>query len=932
MAANYIPQDIEPKWQEQWDKDGLYRVTEREDKPKFYNLVMYPYPSGDLHMGHCRNYVIGDVVTRYKTMRGFNVLHPMGWDSFGLPAENAAIKRATHPRLWTERCIARMKDQMRKMGVCYAWDREVSSIDPNYYRWNQWIFLRMLERGLAYKEAAPVNWCPDCKTILANEQVIQGACWRCSAMVEKRRIEQWFLRITDYAQQLLDDLNKLTNWPERVKTMQANWIGRSEGGEVTFRSEAGDAIVVFTTRPDTLWGATFMVLAPEHPLVDKLTTPDRRDAVQEYRRQAMLQTEVDRVSTKKDKTGEFIGAYAVNPVNDQNIPIWIADYVLMTYGTGAIMAVPAHDERDFQFAMKFGIPVFPVIAPLHDRFKSQVCSGSCRPGLKDALAAAGIRFTDAGVNLLVEDVNERRGKYVETILEYLLPGAWTEVVGRGWSVVFSDEAVEVDSSAAERRLLDRCNQAGGTTFKTIAEMLWNKEYYRDILFHADYGDMINSQAMTGTPGQRAVNDTIHWLERRGAGRHMINFRLRDWLISRQRYWGTPIPVVYCDHCGIVGVPDDALPVRLPDSVNFTPDGSGRSPLAKVDSFVATVCPKCGQPARRETDTMDTFVDSSWYFFRYTDPHNREALFDPGKAAHWLPVDQYTGGVEHAILHLMYSRFFTKVFRDIGLTTIDEPFNSLFTQGMVQLDGKAMSKSLGNIVSVDEITGTFGADTARVFTLFVAPPEVDFEWSQQGVEGAHRFLNRFWRVAQEVLAAATHQPAEDEEDARLMLRLYHQTIKKVTDDIERFHFNTAVSALMELNNALLLHYDKHGVTDELVEVVRGMLLMLAPIAPHMAEELWTRFAARGLLDAGAVQTIHRATWPEWDEDKAAEDVVTVVVQISGKVRDKLTIPVDMPSEEVKRRALESDGAKRHTEGRTIVKVVYIPRKLVSIVVK
>jgi len=923
MAEKYIPQEIEPKWQKRWEEDKLYYTTERDDKPKFYNLVMYPYPSGDLHMGHCRNYVIGDLIARYKTMQGYNVLNPMGWDSFGLPAENAAIKHGIHPRVWTENCINRMKEQLRKMGVCYDWDREISSYDPNYYRWNQWFFIKMYERGLAYKAKAPVNWCPSCKTILANEQVIQGRCWRCGSMVTKKELEQWFLKITAYAEELLRDLEKLERWPEKVKLQQINWIGRSEGAKVTFKTESGEDIVVFTTRPDTLWGATFMILAPEHPLVGKLTSPDKRKEVEEYREFAFLQSEIQRLSTEKEKTGLFIGAYAINPVNQERIPIWISDYVLISYGTGAVMGVPAHDDRDFQFALKFGLPVIPVIAPPGGKAKSYLRKGTFREGLAVALAQAGFQFEEKEGSLYLILDERDRARYIALVQQFLLPNSWTEVVGAGWQFVFADGVMDVDSVAQEKAIVKRCHELDSTLRdkSTVAQMLWDIEFYRDVLFHDSYGTMINSGPLTGTPGDVAVKRTIEWLKEKGLGEFAISYKLRDWLISRQRYWGTPIPIVYCNKCGIVPVPEDQLPVLLPENVDFTPTGTGESPLATVPEFVNTTCPKCGGPARRETDTMDTFVDSSWYFFRYCDPRNTQLPFDPKKASYWMPVDQYTGGIEHAILHLLYARFFTKFLRDIGLSPVSEPFAALFTQGMVLKDGKAMSKSLGNIVSVDEITSTYGADTARTFTLFVAPPEVDFEWTEKGVEGAFRFLNRVWRIATEV-AEATEFSSESEENRKELLRIIHRTIKRVTRDIERFHFNTAVSAIMELTSALIDYTEKHGVTATVREGVEKLLLLLAPIAPHITEELWEKL--------GNPYSIHMQSWPKWDEELAKEEIITLVVQVDGKVRDRFQVPADITEEEAKEMALSSPKVRRHLEGKEVKQIVFIPGKLVNVV--
>jgi leucyl-tRNA synthetase len=820
MTDKYIPQEIEPKWQRRWEEEKLYYVAEWADKPKFYNLVMYPYPSGDLHMGHCRNYVMGDLVARYRAMRGYNVLNPMGWDAFGMPAENAAIQRGIHPRIWTERSIARMKEQLGKMGICYDWAREISSCDPNYYRWNQWFFLKFYQRGMAYRAWAPVNWCPHCQTILANEQVIHGRCWRCESLVTKREREQWFLKITAYADELLEDLRQLDRWPERVRTMQENWINKSYGVEFDLPiSGRSEKIAVFTTRPDTVYGMTFAVLAPEHPLVEVLTPPERQVEVKAYIQQARLATEIERLGTERKREGMFIGVHAVNPMNGREIPIYVADYVLMTYGTGAIMGVPAHDSRDFDFAQRHGIPIPVVIAPPD----------------------------------------------------------WD---GQPLSEAYLDE-----------------------------------------------GTMVNSGPFDGLPSAEGWQRIAEYMEVHGIGQRKFNYRLRDWLISRQRYWGTPIPVVYCDRCGIVAVPEEDLPVLLPDEVNFQPTGTGESPLATAPEFVNTTCPNCQGPARRETDTMDTFVDSSWYYFRFCDPHNDQKPFDRQKTDYWMPIDQYIGGIEHAILHLMYSRFFTKFLRDMGLTKVSEPFASLFTQGMVLKDGKAMSKSTGNVVSVDDITGSYGADTARVYTLFVAPPEQDVEWSEQGTEGAYRFLHRVWRLMEGIelnQAIPTSLSQSDEASAptsaphpgmgadasdRELLRLTHKTIRRVTEDIERFHFNTAVSALMELNNALVSYKEVHGIIPALQEGAHALLLLLAPIAPHITEELWQKAGGKG--------SIHCQPWPTWDTALAADEIIT---------------PADIDATEAKRVALASPKVQRHLRGKSPDQIVYVPQKLVNLVVR
>ena len=820
MSRQYVPQHIEPKWQEYWEGERLYYASEDDERPKFYTLVMFPYPSGDLHMGHMRNYTIGDLIARYKMMRGYNVMNPMGWDAFGLPAENAALEADIHPKGWTEQNIEGMKRQLFRMGICYDWGREVTSCLPDYYRWTQWIFLQLYERGLAYKSLAPANWCPSCKTVLANEQVVDmGHCERCGTVVTKKDLAQWFFKITDYADELLEDLAVLENWPERVRVMQENWIGKSHGVEFRMGIDGhDDEIPAFTTRIDTVYGMTFVVLAPEHPLVEKLTTAEHREEVEGYVEKARQASEIDRLSTEAEKEGVFIGSYAINPMNGERMPIYIADYVLMTYGTGAIMGVPAHDTRDFSFAKRHGLGIPVVIAPLNWDGKD----------LEDA--------------------------YVEE------------------------------------------------------------------------GTMVNSGPFDGLPSHEGIERIADYMEEHGIGERGVYYRLRDWLISRQRYWGAPIPIVYCEKCGTVPVGEDELPVILPMDVDFHPTGTGESPLATVPDFVRTTCPHCGGTARRETDTMDTFVCSSWYYFRYVDPHNEEAPWRKSKADAWLPVDQYTGGVEHAILHLMYSRFFTKVFRDMGLTIIDEPFSRLFTQGMItKLNPRSekvekMSKSKGNVVPIDEMVDTYGADTARTFTLFVGPPELDAEWNDQGVEGSFRFLKRVWRLVTE----EGTQGEGPEESERQLRRRTHQTIKKVTDDIERFHFNTAVSACMELCNALTAHKEAHGVSPSFDEGIRALLLLLAPIAPHITEELWTKVGDDG--------SIHRQSWPEWDEGLAAEEVFTLVVQINGKVRDKVEVPVTIEEEEAIQLALSQERIQRWLVGKEIRKAIYVKGRLVSIAAK
>ncbi|MDK2824023.1 MAG: leucyl-tRNA synthetase [Clostridia bacterium] len=823
MDDRYNYMAIEDKWQRKWAETGAYKVLEDKDKPKYYCLEMFPYPSGNLHMGHVRNYSIGDVVARFKTMQGFNVLHPMGWDSFGLPAENAAIKHGVPPAKWTWDNIANMRRQLKSMGISYDWDREVASCHPDYYKWTQWLFLQLYHKNLAYKKKASVNWCPSCQTVLANEQVIDGFCERCDSEVEKKALEQWFFKITDYADRLLDDLEKLPGWPEKVKIMQENWIGRSEGAKIKFIvQETGDELEVFTTRHDTIFGVTYMVLAPEHPLVEKLVKgTEYEEQVKEFIRKVQKLSEVDRTSTELEKEGLFIGAHAINPLNGEAVPILIGNYVLMEYGTGAVMGVPAHDERDFKFAKKYNLKIRVVIQP-------------------------------EGRELKVEEMEE----------------AYTED-----------------------------------------------------------GIMVNSGQFSSIPNREGMVKIVQYLEENNCGQRQINYRLRDWLISRQRYWGAPIPIIYCDECGVVPVPEKDLPVYLPEEVEFKP--SGESPLKYSPEFVNTTCPTCGRPAKRETDTMDTFVCSSWYFLRFCDPNNNEEAFQKDKADYWMAVDQYIGGVEHAILHLMYARFFTKVLKDLGLVSVDEPFTNLLTQGMVLKDGSKMSKSKGNVVSPEEIINKYGADTARMFILFAAPPERDLEWNDQAVEGCYRFLNRVWRLVThyaESIKGVTGQIGNLEGADKELRRLTHLTIKKVTEDIEeRFNFNTAISAIMELVNGLYNYKDKEQGSNLLVikEAVENLILLLSPFAPHITEELWY------LL--GNETSVHQQKWPVYVPEALVVDEVTVVVQVNGKVRDKIIVPVNMDKLEVEKIAKSQPKIEEHIKGKGIKKVVVIPNKLVNIVV-
>ena len=814
MTDTYDPAVVERKWQQRWAETELYRQTIDEQMPKHYALTMLPYPSGDLHIGHWYAMTPSDARARYMRMRGFNVLFPMGFDAFGLPAENAAIKNNIHPKTWTYANIERMREQLRSMGAMFDWQREAVSADPSYYRWTQWFFNMLLTHGLAYRKKAAVDFCPHCNTTLAREQVWgeDRHCERCGTPVIKKELEQWFFRTTDYAEELLDFSG--IDWPERVETMQRNWIGKSTGADVTFHTEDGDPIPVFTTRPDTLWGATFMVLAPEHPLVEKITTEEQRSEVQAYQERAERMSEIDREAADREKTGVFTGAYAINPVNDEHIQIWIADYVLMTYGSGAIMAVPAHDERDFAFATKFGLPIVEVIH---------------MPDRKD-----------------------------------------------------DDEPLsEAYTSKAE-------------------------------------GYLVNSGPFNGTPVDAAAERVTEWLEEQGIGSKAVNYRLRDWLISRQRYWGAPIPIVYCPVHGAVPVPDDELPVLLPDDVEFMP--TGESPLKFHDEFLHTECPECGRPALRETDTMDTFMCSSWYQYRYLSPDYEQGPFDPAECDYWMPVDQYTGGIEHATMHLIYTRFFTKAMRDMGLVSFDEPMLALYNQGMVLgEDGEKMSKSRGNVVAPDHLVQQFGADTVRTYLMFFAKWDQGGPWNYSGIRGPQRFLYDVWE-----LALHDYSPeATDEEATRDLRRKVHQTIRKVGADLETFSFNTAVAALMELRNAISEAQEAPTVTGEAWrEAIESLLLLLAPFAPHLAEELWAR---RGLP-----YSIHEQAWPEWDPEIAREETVTLIVQVNGKVRAKVDVPVDIDDAEAERIALQEENVQRWLDGKQPRKVIVVPGRLVNIV--
>jgi len=828
MEERYQPKKIEEKWQRIWEEGKSFRVSENSRLPKYYLLEMFPYPSGQIHMGHVRNYSIGDVIARYKRMRGYNVLHPMGWDAFGLPAENAAIERGVHPAKWTMENIAYMRDQLKKMGFSYDWEREFATCDESYYRWEQLFFIEMFRRGLAYKKLSTVNWCEKCRTVLANEQVEGGRCWRCEQEVGVRELEQWFFRTTAYAEELLGELDHLTGWPEKVLAMQRNWIGKSVGAEILFPLVGREeALNVFTTRQDTVYGATFVSLAVEHPLALELSrsTPQER-TVREFVERIQRINQTRREADEAEKEGLFTGAYCMNPFTGEKIPIYLANFVLMEYGTGAVMAVPAHDQRDFEFARKYGLPVRVVIQPQGKRIKAE------------EMAEA-----------FVED-----------------------------------------------------------------------------------GVMVSSGPFTGLRSSEGREKLAAYLEEKGWGKKDIRYRLRDWGISRQRYWGAPIPILYCDSCGALPVPEGELPVVLPKDVEFS--GEGGSPLAKLPEFFKASCPKCGGPARRETDTMDTFVESSWYFARYACPDEQDAPLDKARVAYWMPVDQYIGGIEHAVLHLLYARFFTKVLRDLGWIALGEPFTNLLTQGMVIKDGAKMSKSKGNVVDPDFLIERYGADTARLFALFAAPPEKDLDWSDQGVEGAYRFLTRLWRFVSQyrdalASAASDLDPKELSPTLRELRRQIHRTIKKVTDDIEgRFHFNTAIAAVMELFNALSLAGKDESVWQDGTPLIKGgvetLVVLLYPFVPHMASELWESLGHRNSLE--------EIRWPGYSEEALEEVRWLIVVQVDGRVRGRITVPADASNEFIEAEALADPKVKGFLHGKEIQRVIQVPRRLVNIVLE
>ena len=917
----YTPSEIESKWQAKWEKDGIYQSSIDNSTPKHYALTMLPYTSGDFHIGHWYAMTPSDARARFKRMQGYNVMFPIGFDAFGLPAENAAIKNGIHPRIWTYANIDHMRKQLKSMGAMWDWHREAISCDPEYYRWTQWFFVQLYKHGLAYRKYAAVDWCPKDQTTLAREQVKgdDRHCERCGTPVIKKELEQWFFKITNYAEELLDF--STIDWPDRVRTLQTNWIGRSEGASVLFHTEHGDLIEVFTTRPDTLWGATFMVLAPEHPLVQKITTPTNKQSVETYIQQAARQSDIDREAVDKEKTGVFTGDYAINPVNGERVPIWIADYVLMTYGTGAIMAVPAHDERDFVFAIKYGLPILPVIRRPDGLSKSYAMASTMKDGFDDALISENIPFEEHWHGLYVTIPVSKVDRYIELARQYVLPGCWNEVVGARWVFIFNDGVWEWDSVDSEKRILDRCKQIEPNVgeSRTLMEMLWKLEFYKNVLYHAEYGTMIHSDIFNGTPGSEAKGKVTLWLEERGIGKPAINYKLRDWLISRQRYWGAPIPMIYCDDCGWNPVPEDQLPVLLPDDVEWKP--TGVNPLTIHPTWKNTTCPVCNKPAVRETDTMDTFMCSSWYHLRYLSPKYNQAPFDPQEYDYWMPVDTYTGGIEHATMHLIYTRFFHKAARDMGITEGSEPIMQLRNQGMVLgEDNEKMSKSRGNVIAPDKLVTHYGSDTVRAYLMFYARWDMGAPWSSTGIEGVYRWLRRTWTI----FTDPVEKGSPEYELIRAFRRKLHQTLRQITHDFEVFEFNTIVSGLMELLNEMYKAREK-GIagTAEWNEAVDIYLRMMAPVTPHIAEELWAYF--------GKPYSIHQQRWPEVDLAAAAEELITLIVQVNGKLRDRIIVPVDINDAEAKTAALESEVIKKFLDGKLPKKVIVVPHRLVNIVI-
>ena len=945
MATKHIPQDIEPKWQKVWAESGLYVARQDAGRPKWYFLTMLPYPSGDLHIGHWYPMTPSDAGARYKRMKGYNVFFPIGFDAFGLPAENAAIRHGIHPYTWTMANIERMRGQLRSMGAMWAWEHEAVSCDPEYYKWSQWFFLKLYDQGLVYRKKSPVDFCPKCNTTLAREQVTgdDRHCERCDSPVERRLLEQWYFRITAYAEELkrFDNIE----WPERIRQAQLNWIGdRSEGAEVVFETEQGDEIVIFTTRPDTLWGATFMVLAPEHPLVDKLTPASHLESVKAYQYQAGRQTEIERGTAEREKTGVAIGAYAVNPVNGKRVPIWIADYVTMSYGTGAIMGVPSHDERDFAFALKFGLPIIPVIERTDGRARSAVWDGSVADDFGDELTAAGIKWNrieiaGRGSFYAAELAGEAQVHvYRDVLRAHLKPGHWSDIVGLGWQVVFHDDAMTLDSAETDAAIMARCHAGYELMrqYRTTMEMWHAVEWYRDVLYHHEYGEMINSGSFTGTSGAIAKAKVTEWLAERGIGKFDIQYRLHDWLISRQRYWGAPIPMMYCEQCGIQPEKYENLPVLLPTDAQIPP--TGENALTLHEGYLNATCPRCGGPARRETDTMDTFMCSSWYQYAYISPYWKagqklsadDTPWDREAGDYWLPVDQYTGGPEHATMHLLYTRFFTKALADMGVVDFREPMVRLFNQGMILgPDGLRMSKSRGNVVAPDRYVERYGADTVRAYLMFIGPWDGGGPWNFTGIEGVKRFLERVWAVVTEPRQAG---PAGEDlaGQVRELRHMAHKTLKKVTEDIEEFKWNTVISSLMEFNNYLIKARDTAVCgADAWDEAIDMLLLMMAPMMPHIAEELWQARHGRGAFLAE--KSIHVHPWPEYDPEMAKADAVTLVVQVNGKLRDRIEAPAGITEDQARELALASPSVQKWFEGKQVRKVIFAGGKLINIVV-
>ncbi|NNJ09353.1 leucine--tRNA ligase [Chloroflexales bacterium ZM16-3] len=1005
-TERYDPSAIEKKWQDRWAADDLYRTAPADERPKYYILDFFPYPSGEgLSVGHCRNYVPTDVVARHYRMKGYNVLHPMGWDAFGLPAENAAIKMKTNPAVLIRRFADNYKRQMNLIGASYDWSREINSSTPEYYHWTQWIFLRLYgswydmradkarpiteleaelaEHGtgklalamseqqvsadtwnaytplqkqdflkrfrLAYRGEATVNWDPVDKTVLANEEVLpDGTAWRSGALVERKTLKQWFFRISAYANRLDRDLDTV-DWPSRIVTMQRNWIGRSQGAEVIFEiadfrlqvaaehssqnqsaiNNLQSKIIVYTTRPDTLWGATFMVLSPEHPLVPSVTSAAQRDAVNAYVAEAKIKSAIVTPVEDKEKTGIFTGGYAVNPVNGARIPIWVADYVLMGYGTGAIMAVPAHDERDFAFALKFGLPIIPVIARSDDAARSLLHPGSYDTALPEMLRAAGYTFSDEGGALTVELTGTQARAYADLVRPHLTDG-WTEVVGSGWLAIFPDAVIAFDSADADEQITGRIRtELKIDALPSFMAYLATVPAYKDLIYHSEYSTPINSGPINGLPGNEAISKTIAYLEERGQGQGRLNYKMRDWLISRQRYWGTPIPIIHAEDGLEMPLSNEQLPITLPGVESYEPTATGESPLALIDDWVRVTLPD-GRTGRRETDTMGTFACSSWYYMRYTDPKNPGQIAKPEELDYWLPVDMYVGGAEHAVMHLLYARFWTKVLYDLGVVPFVEPFQRLRNQGLIlaparEVDGQIviekMSKSKGNVITPDEVVASHGADALRGYECFISDFEAAVPWNTDGVPGVRRWLDRVWRI---VLSTGDEVSQSGEFSERQLRRVTHQTIIRVEHDIAEFKFNTIISALMEFTNAMYKARDGGlAGTSAWADAVETLMLLIAPVAPHMAEELWSR--------TGHAYSVHQQAWPVADLAMAAEDEIEVVLQVNGKVRDKLTVPVGASEDQLRALAMESDRVKSHVGDKAIRKVIVVPGKLVNVVV-